>query len=131
MLNGEWGSEVLRHSPFSIPHFFSPLRPVVDRRLLALPARGNRFIIHSRRVPTTQAPQPGLTMKSSEAAQFYFSRAADQLELKESMRRRLIIPRREIQVQVSFETDKGEVATYVGYRVQHNNARGPMKGGFR
>ena len=70
-------------------------------------------------------------MKSSEAAQFYFSRAADQLELKESMRRRLIIPRREIQVQVSFETDKGEVATYVGYRVQHNNARGPMKGGFR
>lgn len=70
-------------------------------------------------------------MKSSEAAQFYFSRAADHLELKESMRRRLIIPRREIQVQVSFETDKGEVATYVGYRVQHNNARGPMKGGFR
>ena len=70
-------------------------------------------------------------MKSSEAAQFYFSRAADQLELKESMRRRLIIPRREIQVQVSFETDNGEIATYVGYRVQHDDARGPMKGGLR
>jgi len=70
-------------------------------------------------------------MKSSEAAYTYFTRAADQLELSESMRRRLIIAKREIQVQVSIELDNGEVATYVGYRVQHDNARGPMKGGFR
>jgi glutamate dehydrogenase (NAD(P)+) len=70
-------------------------------------------------------------MKSSEAALTYFQRAADQLQLSESMRRRLIIAKREVQVQVTIEMDNGDVNTYVGYRVQHDNSRGPMKGGFR
>lgn len=70
-------------------------------------------------------------MKSSEAAQIYFQRAADQLELSESMRRMLIVANREVQVQVTIERDSGDIATYIGYRVQHDNARGPMKGGFR
>ena len=70
-------------------------------------------------------------MKSSEAALTYFKRAADQLQLSESMRRRLIIAKREVQVQVTIEMDNGDVNTYVGYRVQHDNSRGPMKGGFR
>jgi glutamate dehydrogenase (NAD(P)+) len=47
------------------------------------------------------------------------------------MRRRLIVAKREIQVQVTIELDNDEVATFVGYRVQHDNSRGPMKGGFR
>jgi glutamate dehydrogenase (NAD(P)+) len=70
-------------------------------------------------------------MKSSEAALAYFNRAADHLELPESLRRRLIVAKREVQVQVTIEKDDGAVATYVGYRVQHDNSRGPMKGGFR
>jgi glutamate dehydrogenase (NAD(P)+) len=70
-------------------------------------------------------------MKSSEAALAYFNRAADQLDLSESMRRRLIVPKREIQVQVTIELDNDDIATFVGYRVQHDNSRGPMKGGFR
>jgi glutamate dehydrogenase (NAD(P)+) len=70
-------------------------------------------------------------MKSSEAALAYFNQAADQLDLAESLRRRLIVPKREIQVQVTIELDNDEVATFVGYRVQHDNSRGPMKGGFR
>ena len=70
-------------------------------------------------------------MKSSEAALAYFNRAADHLELPESLRRRLIVAKREVQVQVTIEKDDGEIATYVGYRVQHDNSRGPMKGGFR
>ena len=57
--------------------------------------------------------------------------AADKLNLSDSMRRLLMIPKREIQVQVTIELDDGKLATFVGYRVQHNNARGPMKGGFR
>jgi glutamate dehydrogenase (NAD(P)+) len=36
-----------------------------------------------------------------------------------------------VQVQIPVELDSGEVATYIGYRVQHNDARGPMKGGLR
>jgi glutamate dehydrogenase (NAD(P)+) len=70
-------------------------------------------------------------MKPSEAAQLYFDRAADQLDLHPAMRTLLLTPKREVQVQVSLETDEGELTTFLGYRVQHDNARGPMKGGFR
>lgn len=70
-------------------------------------------------------------MKSSEATQLFFQRAADQLDLSESMRRMLIVADREVQVQVTIERDNGDVATYIGYRVQHDNSRGPMKGGLR
>lgn len=70
-------------------------------------------------------------MNSFEAALHYFNRAADQLDLKESMRRLLALPKREVQVEVPIELDNGELATFIGYRVQHDNARGPMKGGLR
>lgn len=70
-------------------------------------------------------------MDSLEAARFYFNHAADHLDLSDSMRRLLMIPKREIQVQVTIELDNHDLATFVGYRVQHNNARGPMKGGLR
>ncbi len=70
-------------------------------------------------------------MKSLDSTQLYFNQAADQIELSASMRRLLLSPKREVQVQVAIELDNGEVATYVGYRVQHDDARGPMKGGLR
>ena len=70
-------------------------------------------------------------MKTFEATTHYFNTAADQLELTDNMRRLLITPRREVQVQVPVESDKGELHTFIGYRVQHNQARGPMKGGLR
>ena len=61
----------------------------------------------------------------------YFDRAADQMDLSDNMRRLLLIPKREVQVQIAVEMDDGELATFIGYRVQHNNSRGPMKGGLR
>jgi glutamate dehydrogenase (NAD(P)+) len=61
----------------------------------------------------------------------YFTRAADRLQLPENMRKLLLTPKREVQVQVAIERDDGQIATYVGYRVQHDDSRGPMKGGFR
>jgi glutamate dehydrogenase (NAD(P)+) len=70
-------------------------------------------------------------MRSSEATRIYFDRAADQLDLSDNMRRLLLTAKREVQVQISVEMDSGDVATSIGYRVQHNNARGPMKGGLR
>jgi glutamate dehydrogenase (NAD(P)+) len=60
-----------------------------------------------------------------------FHRAADLLDLSASMRRLLVTAKREVQVQIPVELDGGEVASYIGYRVQHNDARGPMKGGLR
>ncbi len=70
-------------------------------------------------------------MRSSDANSIYFERAADQLDLTPNMRRLLLTPKREVQVQIPVELDSGEVGTFIGYRVQHNNARGPMKGGLR
>ncbi len=70
-------------------------------------------------------------MRSFEAVQRYFERAADELELAGSMRTLLIRARREVQVQIPVEMDNGELHSFIGYRVQHNRARGPMKGGLR
>lgn len=70
-------------------------------------------------------------MRAFDATQLYFNQAADHLDLKSSMRQLLITPHREIRVQVAIELDNGEIATYIGYRVQHDKARGPMKGGLR
>lgn len=76
------------------------------------------------------APKPS-HMKQNEAVQLYFDRAADKLGLDDSIRKRLKLARRELTVQVAVEMDDGRQETLVGYRVQHNNARGPMKGGLR
>ncbi len=70
-------------------------------------------------------------MRASEATEFYFNQAADQLKMPEWTRKLLLAPKREVSVQVAFERDNGQVETLVGYRVQHDNARGPMKGGLR
>lgn len=40
-------------------------------------------------------------------------------------------PRREVTVSLPLKLNSGEAITYTGYRVQHNNARGPYKGGVR
>ncbi|MCC7474985.1 MAG: glutamate dehydrogenase [Pirellulales bacterium] len=70
-------------------------------------------------------------MPAFQATQQYFHRAADQLELAESLRVYLITPRRELQVQIPVEMDSGQLRSLIGYRVQHNRSRGPMKGGLR
>ncbi|GBG75013.1 hypothetical protein CBR_g19527 [Chara braunii] len=43
----------------------------------------------------------------------------------------LLIPVREIKVECSIPRDDGSLSSYVGFRIQHDNARGPMKGGIR
>lgn len=70
-------------------------------------------------------------MKPSEASRLYFNRAADLVDLDDSIRKLLLIPKREVQVQIPVELDNGDLETFIGYRVQHDNSRGPMKGGFR
>ncbi len=70
-------------------------------------------------------------MRASESTNLYFNQAADQLDLPEWIRTLLMTPKREVTVQVAFERDDGNIQTVLGYRVQHDNARGPMKGGLR
>lgn len=61
----------------------------------------------------------------------YVSEAAEVLGLPTHIRTLLLEPEREVRVQIPIERDNGEVAVYTGYRVQHNKARGPYKGGLR
>jgi glutamate dehydrogenase (NAD(P)+) len=70
-------------------------------------------------------------MRAFEASQIYFDRAANLLDLSANMRRLLVTPKREVQVQIPVELENGSLASFIGYRVQHNDARGPMKGGLR
>ncbi len=70
-------------------------------------------------------------MGATDATKRFFDEAADRLGISDQFRRLMWIPKREVQVQVSFERDDGRIETVVGYRVQHDNSRGPMKGGLR
>lgn len=70
-------------------------------------------------------------MNAVEAARWYFNQAADHLGLSTNMRKLLLTPEREVKVQIAMEMDNGDIGTYIGYRVQHDSARGPMKGGLR
>lgn len=70
-------------------------------------------------------------MEAFEAVEHYFNRAAKELQLTSNMSKLLMTPKREVQVQIPIEMDSGELQTFIGYRVQHDNARGPMKGGLR
>ncbi len=66
-----------------------------------------------------------------QAAQLYLEEAADIAGLSASMKSLLITPRRETRVEVPLLRDNGELQICIGYRIQHNRARGPMKGGLR
>ena len=66
-----------------------------------------------------------------EIAKPQFDRAADYLELEDSMRRVLKQAKRQLIVSIPVKMDSGEVQVFEGYRVQHNIARGPAKGGIR
>jgi glutamate dehydrogenase (NAD(P)+) len=61
----------------------------------------------------------------------YFHRAADVLGLSDKVRTILLTPFRSVKVEIAIEGEDGELQVYNGYRVQHNMARGPMKGGLR
>ena len=60
-----------------------------------------------------------------------YSQAVKELGLKSNIAKALEIPDRELTVEVPFRRDNGEVESVIGFRVQHNNTRGPFKGGIR
>ncbi|KDD76068.1 glutamate/leucine/phenylalanine/valine dehydrogenase [Helicosporidium sp. ATCC 50920] len=57
--------------------------------------------------------------------------ALQHLKYPERLQKLLLTPEREIAVELAILRDNGEVATFNAYRVQHDNSRGPYKGGLR
>ncbi|MCC6651041.1 MAG: Glu/Leu/Phe/Val dehydrogenase, partial [Candidatus Eisenbacteria bacterium] len=64
-------------------------------------------------------------------AQAQFDKVADQLGLDEATRQMLRDPMREYHFSIPVRMDDGSVKVFRGFRVQHNDARGPGKGGIR
>jgi len=66
-----------------------------------------------------------------EAVQGHFKQAAERIRLDEGARKVLSTHRREVAVSVRVSKDDGSFEVYPGWRIQHNGARGPFKGGLR
>ncbi|MDX9925180.1 MAG: Glu/Leu/Phe/Val dehydrogenase [Ignavibacteriaceae bacterium] len=66
-----------------------------------------------------------------EMAQAQFDKVADILNLDDSTRQLLRNPLREYHFSIPVKMDDGSVKIFKGFRVQHNDARGPAKGGIR
>jgi glutamate dehydrogenase (NAD(P)+) len=60
-----------------------------------------------------------------------FNEAAETMHLDANLRERLKLPQRSLIVSVPVRMDDGHVEVFTGYRVQHDTARGPSKGGIR
>lgn len=81
---------------------------------------------------TKQGGAESTTMASTllQNVQVYFGKAADKLGLSEELRDLLSKPQRTVLVNIPVKVG-GKTRVFQGYRVQHNNARGPYKGGLR
>ncbi|HEY3141539.1 MAG TPA: Glu/Leu/Phe/Val dehydrogenase dimerization domain-containing protein, partial [Acidimicrobiales bacterium] len=66
-----------------------------------------------------------------EAVNSYFAEAARIIDLDEDTQELLTSSYREVSAQVPVRLDNGDLMVVRGYRVQHNGARGPYKGGVR
>ena len=64
-------------------------------------------------------------------AHFYFNSVYQTMKLDETWRAYLSSPKRVLTVSCPIKMDDGRIQVYTGFRCQHNNARGPFKGGIR
>ena len=73
----------------------------------------------------------GPAFNAFEMAQRQFDAVAEKLGLDEPTRELLRQPLREYHFSIPVRMDDGAVKVFRGFRVQHNDARGPAKGGIR
>ena len=78
-------------------------------------------------------PKPGQRAEVSnlDIVRYYFDRATERLGIPEDIRVVFWEPYREVTVQIPIKLADGKTHVYSGYRIQHNGARGPYKGGIR
>ena len=83
--------------------------------------------------PSDGKPRHGQRAEISnlEIVRHYFEQASDRLELRDDLRAVFWSPYREVTVQIPVKLSDGRIHVYSGYRIQHNGARGPYKGGVR
>lgn len=78
-----------------------------------------------------------ITLKEPKQKSMYenvmeqFNKTADSMQLNPNIKKILSITNNEIILHFPVKMDNGQVEVFTGYRVQHNNALGPYKGGLR
>lgn len=70
-------------------------------------------------------------MTPFEQTNYYLRKAFALAKLGEALEQALRTPVRELACRLTIERDNGELMNFSAFRVQHNNARGPFKGGIR
>jgi glutamate dehydrogenase (NAD(P)+) len=81
--------------------------------------------------PVPRPVPPREELNPYRIALLQFDLAAELLKLDAGLRHVLRTPKRVLEVSIPTKMDNGQVRVFTGYRVQHNVARGPAKGGIR
>ena len=76
-------------------------------------------------------PRPEQHSQFWQNAHLYFDRVYQTMNLDPTWRAVLSTPKRILTVSCPIRMDDGKIQVFTGYRAQHNNARGPFKGGIR
>jgi glutamate dehydrogenase (NAD(P)+) len=80
---------------------------------------------------TGRDPGQRAEVSNLDIVRHYFDKAAERLGLPDDLRVVFWTPYREVTVQIPVKLADGKTHVYSGYRIQHNGARGPYKGGIR
>ena len=80
-----------------------------------------------KRKPKTAVPE----ISNYDIVNHWFDLAADRMDLRDDIRAVMRSSYREVQVQIPVTLSDGKIHVFSGFRVQHNGARGPYKGGIR
>lgn len=70
-------------------------------------------------------------MNALETVNRYVTEAARTLKLDDALTYFLLTPDRQLRVEIPIIRDNGQLQIFIGYRIQHNDSRGPFKGGLR
>lgn len=70
-------------------------------------------------------------MNALETVNRYVTDAAATLKLDDALMSFLLMPDRQLRVEIPIIRDNGQMQVFIGYRIQHNDSRGPFKGGLR
>src|SRR5947199_352312 len=87
--------------------------------------------IAARSIRNCCSNSTGSPMNALETVNRYVTEAAQSLKLDDALTSFLMTPDRQLRVEIPIIRDNGKLQVFIGYRIQHNDSRGPFKGGLR
>jgi glutamate dehydrogenase (NAD(P)+) len=70
-------------------------------------------------------------LNAYQTTNYFLDEGLSALKLDSHYRTLLLTPAREVRVELNIVLDNGTLGNFIGYRVQHDDSRGPFKGGLR